>query len=203
MDSRTGGLAEAQASSRERLAESVACLVRAVHPDRRPDDRHRRSRHSHAAGGAHPLAPRDHATRNSAVLHGWAFVSVYALLGLPIARLADRGSRRLIIGIGMAFWSVMTALCGFANSFVAVLRGARRCGSRGVGLCAGGVFDSAGLVSTGEAAAGFRHHGHWICLRHELRGDPGAALLLFVEHSQHGGFIRAHVQRARARGRRC
>lgn len=51
------------------------------------------------------------------VLHGWAFVSVYALLGLPIARLADRGSRRLIIGVGMAFWSVMTALCGFANSF--------------------------------------------------------------------------------------
>jgi MFS family permease len=51
------------------------------------------------------------------VLHGWAFVSVYALLGLPIARLADRGSRRLIIGIGMAFWSISTALCGFANSF--------------------------------------------------------------------------------------
>jgi len=51
------------------------------------------------------------------VLHGWAFVSVYALLGLPIARLADRGSRRLIIAIGMAAWSVSTALCGFANSF--------------------------------------------------------------------------------------
>jgi MFS family permease len=51
------------------------------------------------------------------VLHGWAFVSVYALLGLPIARLADRSSRRLIIAIGMAFWSVTTALCGFANSF--------------------------------------------------------------------------------------
>jgi MFS family permease len=51
------------------------------------------------------------------VLHGWAFVSVYALLGLPIARLADRGSRRLIIGIGMAFWSLSTALCGFANTF--------------------------------------------------------------------------------------
>jgi MFS family permease len=51
------------------------------------------------------------------VLHGWAFVSVYAVLGLPIARLADRGSRRLIIGIGMASWSVCTALCGFANSF--------------------------------------------------------------------------------------
>jgi MFS family permease len=52
------------------------------------------------------------------VLHGWAFVSIYAILGLPIARLADRGSRRLIIGVGMFFWSVSTALCGFANSFV-------------------------------------------------------------------------------------
>ena len=52
-----------------------------------------------------------------AVLNGWAFVSVYALLGLPIARLADRGSRRLIIGTGMALWSLMTALCGFANSY--------------------------------------------------------------------------------------
>jgi MFS family permease len=51
------------------------------------------------------------------VLHGWAFVSVYAVLGLPIARLADRGSRRLIIGVGMAFWSVSTALCGVANTF--------------------------------------------------------------------------------------
>jgi MFS family permease len=51
------------------------------------------------------------------VLHGWAFVSVYAILGLPIARLADRGSRRLIIGVGMFSWSVSTALCGFANSF--------------------------------------------------------------------------------------
>lgn len=51
------------------------------------------------------------------VLHGWAFVSVYALLGLPIARLADRTSRRLIIGVGMAFWSAMTALCAFATGF--------------------------------------------------------------------------------------
>jgi len=51
------------------------------------------------------------------VLHGWAFVSVYALLGLPIARYADHHSRRLIIGIGIAFWSLATALCGFATSF--------------------------------------------------------------------------------------
>jgi MFS family permease len=52
-----------------------------------------------------------------AVLHGWAFASVYALLGLPIARLADHSSRRMIIAVGIAFWSLMTALCGFATSF--------------------------------------------------------------------------------------
>lgn len=51
------------------------------------------------------------------LLVGFAFVFFYAILGLPIARLADRGSRRLIIGIGMAFWSIATALCGLATTF--------------------------------------------------------------------------------------
>jgi MFS family permease len=37
---------------------------------------------------------------------------------LPIARLADRHSRRLIIGVGIAFWSVMSALSGIAQSYV-------------------------------------------------------------------------------------
>jgi MFS family permease len=48
---------------------------------------------------------------------GFAFVFFYAFLGLPIARLADRSSRRLIIGVGIAFWSVMTALCGVAQNY--------------------------------------------------------------------------------------
>jgi MFS family permease len=51
------------------------------------------------------------------LLSGFAFVFFYALLGLPIARLADRHSRRLIIGIGIAFWSVTTVLSGIAQSF--------------------------------------------------------------------------------------
>ncbi len=51
------------------------------------------------------------------VLSGFAFVFFYAFLGLPIARLADRHSRRLIIGLGIAFWSVMTALGGIAQSY--------------------------------------------------------------------------------------
>ena len=51
------------------------------------------------------------------VLYGLAFAAFYTLLGLPIARLADRGSRRAIIAIGIAVWSVMTVLSGFASSY--------------------------------------------------------------------------------------
>jgi MFS family permease len=51
------------------------------------------------------------------LLHGFAFAIFYSLLGIPIARLADRHDRRLIIGIGVAVWSVMNALCGLARSF--------------------------------------------------------------------------------------
>jgi MFS family permease len=46
-----------------------------------------------------------------------AFVAAYAVLGLPISRLADTRSRRAIIGVGIAFWSVMTALCGLAGTY--------------------------------------------------------------------------------------
>jgi MFS family permease len=52
------------------------------------------------------------------LLSGFVFSAVYSLMGLPIARLADRSNRRNIIVIGLTFWSVMTVFCGFAQSFV-------------------------------------------------------------------------------------
>ena len=55
------------------------------------------------------------------LLYGLAFAAFYTLLGLPIARLADRGSRRLIIGVGIAVWSAMTALSGFATTYEELL----------------------------------------------------------------------------------
>lgn len=51
------------------------------------------------------------------LLHGFAFAIFYTLLGIPIGRLADRHSRRLIISVGVATWSVMTAICGLAQNF--------------------------------------------------------------------------------------
>lgn len=52
------------------------------------------------------------------LLTGFAFAAFYAVLGLPMARIADRGDRRLVISISVAVWSAMTALCGVANNFV-------------------------------------------------------------------------------------
>ena len=50
------------------------------------------------------------------LLAGFGFVLFYSLLGIPIARLADRLNRRNIVAIAFAFWSAMTALCGMATS---------------------------------------------------------------------------------------
>lgn len=48
---------------------------------------------------------------------GLAFSVVYSLSTLPLARLADRYSRRNLIAAGIFSWSLMTALAGMANSF--------------------------------------------------------------------------------------
>lgn len=51
-------------------------------------------------------------------LAGPAFAFFYATLGVPLAILADRWSRKNVIVISMTVWSVMTALSGMASNFV-------------------------------------------------------------------------------------
>jgi predicted MFS family arabinose efflux permease len=51
------------------------------------------------------------------LLSGFAFVAVYAAVGLPLARLADRVGRRWVLAGCIAAWSLLTAASGFANSF--------------------------------------------------------------------------------------
>jgi Arabinose efflux permease len=50
-------------------------------------------------------------------LIGLGFAIFYTLLGLPIARWADRSNRRNIMAGGVALWSVFTTLCATATSF--------------------------------------------------------------------------------------
>lgn len=49
-------------------------------------------------------------------LGGAAFAVFYALFGIPLGRLADNWSRVKLLSIGLALWSIMTALSGFARN---------------------------------------------------------------------------------------
>ena len=51
-------------------------------------------------------------------LGGIAFALTYSLLGVPLAMLADRRARKGIITASLAMFSIMTALCGAAGSFL-------------------------------------------------------------------------------------
>lgn len=52
------------------------------------------------------------------LLGGLSFALLYATLGVPIARQADRGSRKLIIIASLSIFSLMTAMSGLATGFM-------------------------------------------------------------------------------------
>jgi MFS family permease len=51
------------------------------------------------------------------LLLGFALVVFNALIAVPASRFVDIWPRNIIITVGIAFWSTMTALCGFAQNF--------------------------------------------------------------------------------------
>lgn len=53
-------------------------------------------------------------------LYGTAFGVFYALFGIPLGRLADSWHRVRLMTLGLALWSVMTALSGFARNGLAL-----------------------------------------------------------------------------------
>jgi len=55
------------------------------------------------------------------LLSGLSFAIFYVLLGIPIARLADRSNRRNIIAASLVVWSSMTAFCGMAQNYAQLL----------------------------------------------------------------------------------
>ena len=54
-------------------------------------------------------------------LTGLSFAFFYAVMGIPIARWADRGNRVAIISVGTIIWGAAVALCGVASSFFQLL----------------------------------------------------------------------------------
>jgi predicted MFS family arabinose efflux permease len=76
------------------------------------------------------------------LMGGLAFALLYTTLGIPIARLADRGSRTWIMTDALALWSAMSAACGLAHSFVQLFLA-----RLGVGIGeAGGVAPAYSLI---------------------------------------------------------
>ena len=76
--------------------------------------------------------------KQMSLLMGASFAVFYTLFGIPLGRLADTRSRRAIISVGIAVWSVMTAGCGLAKTFwqLAIMR-------MGVGVGEAGLSPSA------------------------------------------------------------
>ena len=55
------------------------------------------------------------------LLSGFAFAMFYVTAGIPLARWSDRGNRRNIVTYAIGTWSLMTALCGAATSYLHLL----------------------------------------------------------------------------------
>ena len=53
-------------------------------------------------------------------LLGTVFTLIYAVVGLPLGRLADRWHRIRLVAMGTALWSVLTAATGVAQSYAQV-----------------------------------------------------------------------------------
>lgn len=55
------------------------------------------------------------------LMTGLAFAVLYTVLGLPVARWAERGDRPVIISLAVALWSAFTAACGLAQNFAQLI----------------------------------------------------------------------------------
>lgn len=55
------------------------------------------------------------------MLTGLAFALFYTVLGIPIARYAEKADRVKIISVAVAVWSAFTVMCGLATNFIQLL----------------------------------------------------------------------------------
>jgi len=54
-------------------------------------------------------------------LTGFAFACIYVILGIPLARYADKSNRKNIVTACLAIWSAMTVVSGMAANFLQLL----------------------------------------------------------------------------------
>ncbi len=52
---------------------------------------------------------------------GSAFIWLYAIVGVPLGKVADHWSRRKLLAMGVVVWSALTAFAGFATNYTMLL----------------------------------------------------------------------------------
>ncbi|MBO9581003.1 MAG: MFS transporter [Sphingobium sp.] len=113
------------------------------------------------------------------LITGFAFVLLYSGLGVPIARLADRGNRRNILALGCAAWSLMTVLTGAVTSVVQLA----------LTRFLMGAAEAAGIApTTAMLADRFGSRGRPLALSIMTSGSGLAALLMLPA----AGYIAQH-----------
>ena len=68
-----------------------------------------------------PIRKEFHLTDTQIGLLGSAFIWIYALIGLPLGRIADTASRKKLLAAAIVIWSSLTASAAFAGSFSMLL----------------------------------------------------------------------------------
>jgi len=68
-----------------------------------------------------PIRKEFHLTDTQIGLLGSAFIWIYALIGLPLGRIADSASRKKLLAVAILIWSSLTASAAFAGSFTMLL----------------------------------------------------------------------------------
>ncbi len=64
-----------------------------------------------------PMRKEFHLTDTQVGLLGSAFIWLYALIGVPLGRIADVGSRKKLLSFGILIWSALTAFTYFVTTF--------------------------------------------------------------------------------------
>ena len=88
-----------------------------------------------------PIRKEFHLSDTQIGFLGSVFIWLYAVVGVPLGSIADRWSRKKLLGGGMAIWGALTALAAVVTTFGGLM--VSRLGVR-AGLVAGSGIDKLG-----------------------------------------------------------
>ena len=68
-----------------------------------------------------PMRKEFHLSDTQIGLLGSAFIWIYAIIGVPLGRIADSASRKKLLAWGVVIWTALTASAGFATTYTVLL----------------------------------------------------------------------------------